>query len=307
MVDSLTKRRLTTAELDAVTRRALGAPLAEHVELTDGMFSTAYRLTAADGRQAVLKAAPPPDVPLLTYERDLMRTEVLALRLMAARGLPVPEVLLAEDGLLVMTALRGEPWSAARERLTDDEHRALRRDLGAITREMHGITGEVFGYPQGPNAPTWREAFPAMVEAVLADAERFGVALPEVRPAIAAGAPALDEVTTPALVHFDLWEGNVFLLDGRIEGVIDPERALFGDPLAELATVCVFADLDEDFLAGYGLGEITGAMRTRITLYRVYLCLILIVEGVPRGYRGTEWDVHERFFREQLAVYLDLL
>lgn len=306
VVDSRTKRQLPAAELDAVTRRALGAPLAGHVELTEGMFNTAYRLTAANGRQAVLKVAPPPDVPLLTYERDLMGTEALAFRLMAARGLPVPEVLLVEDGLLVMTALRGEPWSAARERLTDDEHRALRRDLGAIVRELHGITGDVFGYPQGPNAPTWREAFLAMVDAVLADAARFGVELPDVRPAVEARAHLLDEVTTPVLVHFDLWEGNVFLLDGRVEGIIDPERALFGDPLAEFAAACLFAEPDEDFLAGYGLREVTGPLRARIALYRAYLCLVMIVEGVPRGYTGPERAAHVRFFRERLAAYLGL-
>lgn len=249
--DSLTKRRLDEAELDALVRRALGVPLASHVELTEGMFNAAYRLTATDGREVVLKVAPPPDVPLLTYERDLMRTEALAFELMAARGLPVPEVLLHEDGLLLMTALKGESWRSARSRLSDVEHGALRRELGAIVRELHTVRGDVFGYVQGPNAATWREAFTAMVEAVLADADRFGVELPDVRPAFAARAHLLDEVTEPVLVHFDLWEANVFLAGGeaegyRIEGIIDPERAVFGDPLAEIATVASFTDLDDD-------------------------------------------------------------
>lgn len=307
VVDSLTKRRLTGAELDALVRRALGVPLAAHVELTEGMFNTAYRLTAADGRETVLKVAPPPDVPLLTYERDLMRTEALAFELMAARGLPVPEVLLHEDGLLLMTALRGEPWLSARPRLSDAEHGALRRELGAIVRELHGIRGDVFGYVQGPNGATWREAFTAMVAAVLADAERFGVELPAgVRAAFDAHAHLLDEVTEPVLVHFDLWEANIFLADGHVEGIIDPERALFGDPLAEIATVALFTELDEDYLAGYGVEGFTAAEETRIALYRAYLCLVMIVEGVPRGYAGEEREAHVRFFREKLAEYLGL-
>ncbi|WP_106614782.1 phosphotransferase family protein [Saccharothrix carnea] len=306
MVDSLTKRRLSAAELDALIRRVLGVPLAAHVELTEGMFNTAYRLTAADGRETVLKVAPPPDVPLLTYERDLMRTEALAFELMAAHGLPVPEVLLHEDDLLLMTALRGEPWSAARHRLTDAEHGALRRELGTIVRELHRITGDVFGYVQGPNGATWREAFTAMVDAVLADADRFGVELPDVRPAFAARAHLLDEVTEPVLVHFDLWEANIFLAGGHVEGIIDPERALFGDPLAEIATVALFSDLDDDYQAGYGIEGFTEAEETRIALYRAYLCLVMIVEGVPRGYAGEEREAHVRFFREKLAEYLGL-
>ncbi|WP_123743327.1 phosphotransferase family protein [Saccharothrix texasensis] len=306
MVDSLTKRRLSEAELDALVRRVLGVPLAAHVELTEGMFNTAYRLTAADGRETVLKVAPPADVPLLTYERDLMRTEALAFRLMAARGLPVPEVLLHEDGLLLMTALTGEPWSSARPGLTDAEHGALRRELGVIVRELHGITGDAYGYVQGPNGATWREAFTKMVDAVLADADRFGVELPDVRPAFEARAHLLDEVTEPVLVHFDLWEANIFLADGHVEGIIDPERALFGDPLAEFATVALFTELDDDFKAGYGVAGFTGGEETRIALYRAYLCLVMIVEGVPRGYAGEEREAHVRFFREKLAEYLGL-
>ncbi len=309
--DSLTKRRLPGAELDALVRRVLGVPLAAHVELTEGMFNTAYRLTAADGRETVLKVAPPPDVPLLTHERDLMRTEALAFGLMAAHGLPVPEVLLHEDGLLLMTALNGESWRSARPRLSDAEHGALRRELGAIARRLHTIRGDVFGYVQGPNAATWREAFTAMVDAVLADADRFGVELPDVRPAVQARAHLLDEVTEPVLVHFDLWEANIFLARDRegscrIEGIIDPERAVFGDPLAEIATVASFTDLDDDYKAGYGISGFTEAEETRIALYSAYLCLVMIVEGVPRGYAGEEHEGHVRFFRSKLAEYLGL-
>ncbi len=303
VVESTSKRRLGVGELDAVVREALGVGLASSAELTEGMFNTAYRLTTVDGREAVLKVAPPADVPLMTYERNLMRTEALAFSLMAARGLPVPSVLLASDDLLLMTALRGTPWNAAA--LSDAERAALRRELGEIVRALHGITGDVFGYPQGPNGSTWRSAFLAMVDAVLADARRFGVELPDVRPAFAARAHLLDEVTSPVLVHFDLWEANIFLADGRIEGIIDPERAMFGDPLAELATVALFTDVDADFLAGYGRSEpFTPAEETRIALYRAYLCLIMIVEGVPRGYSGEERDAHVAFFRQKLAEYL---
>ncbi|MFC5052178.1 phosphotransferase family protein [Saccharothrix xinjiangensis] len=304
MVFSLTKRELPVPELDALLRRALGSPLAAHVELTGGMFNTAYRLTAADGREVVLKVAPPPGVPLLTYERDLMRTEALVFGLMAGRGLPVPEVVLHEDGLLLMTALRGTPWNEAE--LSDAERAALRRELGGVARRLHEVTGDSFGYVQGPGGATWREAFGNMVDAVLADADRFGVELPDVRPAFAARAHLLDEVTSPVLVHFDLWEANIFVADGRVEGIIDPERAFFGDPLAEIATIALFTEPDEDYLAGYGVTGFTAAERTRTALYRAYLCLVMIVEGVPRGYAGEEREAHVAFFRAKLAEYLEL-
>jgi aminoglycoside phosphotransferase (APT) family kinase protein len=306
VVHSDTKRRLSGAELRGIVRRALGAGLLEHVELTDGMFNAAYRLTTDDGRVVVLKAAPPADVPLLTYERDLMRTEALAFELMAAQDLPVPDVLHVEDGLLLMAALDGEPWWSIRDRVTPEQHSALRGLLGAFTARLHTIKGESFGYPQGPGGDAWRGAFLAMVDAVLADAARFGVALPDgLREWFQDRSGPLDEVTTPVLVHFDLWQANIFVeLDPpRIVGVIDPERAFWGDPLADLVTIALFADVesDADFLAGYGIGPFTSSMRERIRLYRVYLYLIMIIEGVPRGYSGDEHERAVAFYREKLA------
>ncbi|MDF2711758.1 MAG: phosphotransferase, partial [Nonomuraea muscovyensis] len=106
-----------------------------------------------------------------------------------------------------------------------------------------------------------------------------------------------DEVTTPHLVHFDVWAGNVFLdLTGppRIQAIIDHERAFWGDPLADFVTPTIFAELREDdpLLAGYREVtplELTPAARVRLDLYRAYLYLILLVENGPRQYPEAEY------------------
>ena len=74
---------------------------------------------------------------------------------------------------------------------------------------------------------------------------------------IAAHAPLLDEVTTPTLVHFDLWDGNI-LVDTTaptptIGGLIDGERAMWADPLADFVSLALFRDIEQDgaFLHGY--------------------------------------------------------
>jgi aminoglycoside phosphotransferase (APT) family kinase protein len=311
VVHSDSKRKLAERELAAVVRKALGADLVEHVELTDGMFNAAYRLTTDDGRVVVLKVAPRPDTPLMTYERDIMRTEALAFRLMGEHGVPVPDVLHAEDGLLVMSALDGGSWTSQRERLTPEAHALLRRELGGIVARLHRIEGTSFGYPQGPGGDTWRGAFLAMVTAVLADAARFGVALPDgVAEWFQARSAVLDEVTTPVLVHFDLWSGNIFIdpAEPRVVGIIDPERAFWGDPLADFVSLALFGDIEDepDFLAGYGGAALTSAMRDRVRLYRVYLYLIMIVECVPRGFVGADHEKAVRFYREKLADDLEV-
>jgi aminoglycoside phosphotransferase (APT) family kinase protein len=258
----------------------------------------------------VVKVSPPPGTALLTYERDLMRTEGRFYAL-AARDPSVPLPTLIHAGFdrrvvdrdyLVLSTLGGQPWNAVEQHLSPPERRSLRTELGRHVAALHRITGDTFGYPQrstGLQGDTWREAFTAMVSAVLDDAGRFGVALPV--PAATIGqlvsdhADALDVVRTPVLTHFDLWEGNVFVTgagDGgpRIEGLIDAERAFWGDPQADLVSLFILRDVDGDdaFLVGYreagGHLELDAPLRRRLHLYRVYLDLIMLVEAVPRGY-----------------------
>ena len=53
------------------------------MECKEGWFNAAYLATLDDGRRCVLKVAPPPGVTVLTYEHDIMTTEVTAMRMVA--------------------------------------------------------------------------------------------------------------------------------------------------------------------------------------------------------------------------------
>jgi fructosamine-3-kinase len=128
---------------------------------------------------------------------------------------------------------------------------------------------------------------------------------------------ALDEVITPVLVHFDLWDGNILVdLDGeapRIGGLIDAERAFWGDPLADFVSLALLGDIrqDEAFLAGYrdagGPARFDASSRVRLALYRSYLYLIMLVEATPRGYGASRREWLERRVAPVLAAELDLL
>jgi aminoglycoside phosphotransferase (APT) family kinase protein len=308
-LDSRTKRRLSAAELDALARRALGAGVADHTELTDGFANAVWRLRLDDGRAVVCKLGPPPDLDQLSYERNLLRTEADACALAASAGVPVAALLRAgfDDPVLggdylMLDALDGVSWNHVRAELTPESEAGLRRELGRHLARLHEVTGPVFGYPHaGITGPTWREAYLAMVWAVLGDTERWPTPLPAPVPWIKAvlesASPALDEVTTPRLVHFDIWPGNVFLdLSGepRIQAIIDHERAFWGDPLAEFITPTIFGELREDdpLVVGYREEtpfELTPAARVRLDLYRAYLYLILLVENGPRQYPEAEY------------------
>jgi aminoglycoside phosphotransferase (APT) family kinase protein len=176
--------------------------------------------------------------------------------------------------------------------------------VGAACGAAHRIEGPAFGYPGQPRlqALTWRAAFEAMVTAALADAQRFGAALPAPPKALAhgfaQGAGLLDGPHRPCLTHFDLWDANVLVRQGdggwELSAVIDWERAFWGDPLADVFALTLAGDEAErsavlDGLAagrGKRLAEDQDALR-RLALYRAYLWLIMIAEAPSRGFAGS--------------------
>ena len=289
--------------------------------LTGGTYNTVEELLLADGSRYVLKIPPAPTTPGLRYERNLLAAEAEFCAGAAEARVPAPRaVFLGGDPrapYLLLTASPGLPWPQAAP--ADGERAELREELGRQVARLHRVTGPGFGYPSGalgPLASDWRTAFTAMTGAVLADARDYGARLPrpveETAAVLHAAAGALDEVTVPVLVHFDLWPGNI-LVDrsaagrARIGGLIDGERMFWGDPLADFVSLALLGDIrtDEAFLAGYaeagGEAALGGAARVRLALYRAYLYLIMLTETVPRAAGAA----HRRWVRDVVAPELE--
>lgn len=344
---------LTQATVTQDQVAAVVAPLGDAVRvdpLSGGMFASVFAvdLTAPPGRapdgvpaRVVVKVTGADTSRLLRYEHGILTTEDAAYRAAHAAGLPVPRVLHADltrehvDGdALVVTFLDGALWSG--RELDDAATAVVRRGLGSFMARLHRITGDRFGYPAPASdlaAATWPDAFARMVGAVLDDARRWGVELPEtrVRDAVARHHDLLARVTVPRLVHADLWPGNVLLGDDpatgdtdgglAIVGVLDAERSLWGDPLFELAGADQLGAgaVDADLLAGYtamggelGLGDGTPGSGdphawARLSLYRAYLACVLTVEVVPRAYEGDWVEGYAGTARSNLLRMLDEL
>lgn len=295
------------------------AELAAFDELTDGWFNAAYVLTFATGRRVVLKVAPPPDVEVLTYEHDILHAEVDALRLVRVHTTaPVPDVLWFDDSrtriaspLFLMPFVPGVSLDKVRPILSDDDQARIDAELGRHLRAINDIHGSAFGLlaPSATRHQTWHDAFTELWTAVLADGARKSVALPvtyeQLRAAFTSGMPACDEVAEPRLVYWDLWDGNV-LVDpdtGTLHGMLDLERALWGDPLMEGQ----FSPHERRpaLLAAYGPNDLdTPGGRVRRALYTLYLHLVMGVEGAYRHYPD---DVIGDWARGQLLGDLEVL
>jgi fructosamine-3-kinase len=79
----------------------------------------------------------------------------------------------------------------------------------------------------------------------------------------------------PALVHGDLWHGNVLARDGRVLALIDPALS-FADPEIELAFMTLFGSVGESFFAAYAERRplAPGFFEERRDLYNLYPLLV---------------------------------
>lgn len=136
---------------------------------------------------------------------------------------------------------------------------------------------------------SWRQTFTSLTEDVLADGEPrhvdLGWSYDLVHTVLDEHAAGLDEVTQPRFVEWDLWDGNVMVRDSQIVGILDHERAFYGDPLIEHGfngtQLPTFGD-PAAFLRGYGRTELNADERERRRLYCLHLTLIMIIETAYR-------------------------
>ncbi|MDG4757689.1 phosphotransferase [Micromonospora sp. WMMD710] len=328
-VVSPTQRPLTTDDVSYLVRASFGPRdrVRDAGPLTGGGYATVWWALLDDGRRVVLKVAPPAGTRLLRYERGLCAAEARYFRLVAERApqVPVPPVLHhgtdpAYGEWLVTAMLPGRSLSDLAGAGVAVDDGPARYDLGVALAALHRVTGDRFGYDgDRADGSTWRAAFSAMLDALLADAADWDVRLPiteaGLRALVRRHADVLDEVRRPALLHFDCWDGNVLTApdaDGRLRlrGLVDGERFLYGDPLLDLVSPRLFRHVEDEpehpLLRGYrdAAAEplvLDASARRRLALYRLHLYLLMTVEMPSRGMTpGSHPGRHER-----LAALLD--
>lgn len=269
-------------------------------ELKDGSFNTAFLVTLDDSVQVVLKIAPPPDVRVMRQEQGLMAVETWAIKLAKQKTeIPLPAVLYESAGdnpfgspCFFMEKVEGVALSKSAFRMKKAQKAAAQRQVGGIMRQLHDVTGPYFGYPYDRHKK-WSDAMLAIINNLAQDALDVKAAL-AVHPRHIAGLferyrTELDKVERPAFLHRDLWSGNV-LLDrqaGQVTGMVDWERAMYGDPLLDF----VFAMVEGlpmtgnrlDFYAGYGrAATFCPEETTRLQLYCLYFYMIMFTERYYR-------------------------
>ena len=233
-----------------------------------GKFSETFSVAGPDG-QYVLRVAPPDSVLQLFYEYRMMRQEpAIHARLLAETSVPVPPILacdfsrqVIDRDYLLMPRLAGRPLS---DSSLDGRARSFAlRQWGQAVAEVHTLTDPEgrFGYlgehhcmaPQ----PSWPEAFAVMYRKELDDVVACGVydaaTADTAMGLLERHADVFDNCHTSRLLHGDLWVTNLMVGDdGSVTGVIDFDRACWGDVEWDLAIAEYCGVTQPAFWEGYG-------------------------------------------------------
>jgi fructosamine-3-kinase len=330
---SVTKNRLSNEQLLTLVQENFGDEMrvGQIEELKGGMFNTAYRIECTSGEEnMVLKVSVKPDILLLSYEKNTMPTEVEVYRLLAEKtAVPAPKLLcsdltkhLVDSNYFFMTELCGSPMDQVKRRITPANMNTIKRELGGYFAQIHLIKGQYFGYftqDESHRYTTWKAAFLAMVRMILDDGYSLGVKLPyeRIESTLIEKASLLEDISEPTLVDYDIWSGNIFLVkDGegyKIEGIVDFERAFWGDPYADFAAAFFIAgNLWEDAAFWEGYTSIAGKDkvisrrdRARLLMYWMYIFLNMAVETYRYGF--LHGQIQKLLSRSQVLKCLKLL
>ncbi len=120
-------------------------------------------------KSVVLKTGIEADKYVLTYEKDIMSTEIQVYEKLSRCGVPIPKILhtdfsrqFVKCDYFFMEKLEGATWEKTENLLTDENRKKLHYELGRYTAIIHNLEGDYFGYIKNDKLyqfSTWKDAF----------------------------------------------------------------------------------------------------------------------------------------------------
>lgn len=241
--------------------------------LSGGMIGDVYRVLLEDGQALVAKSA--------DGANSTLHIEGRMLRYLHEHSqLPIPQVLHSDANLLLMTYIENQGG------ITTE----AQEEAGRVVAALHSVSAEKFGlefdtligslHQPNPQYERWIDFFREQRLLYMADVAHRAGQLPDaLRRRVEAFAPKLDsllhEPAHPALIHGDMWTGNVLCLRGHLAGFVDP-AIYYAHPEIELAFTTLFGTFGRPFFRAYE--EVSplepGFFEERRDIYNLYPLLV---------------------------------
>ena len=234
-----------------------------------GIAEAELETLAAGSVSEVLLVRRPTGALTVAKSGPALGAEARMLRELAGAGLPAPAVEGEHDGVLLLEHVENDGVFSPR----------AWADIGARIRRLHAHRSESYGWPtdhaigtvtfdnrEGRDWPRfWGEQRLAATASLLdrpwrERVDRLAGRLHDLLP----------EAPPPALLHGDLWTGNMLVRHGRLVGLIDP-ACYYGDGEVDLAMLDLFGSPPEAFHDAYG--PLEPGWRERRPVYQLFPAL----------------------------------
>lgn len=333
--ESAFQQSITQDELERITQNAFpGEDLRGSTEIKSGRFNTTYKLQVGVRDPVILRIAPNPNLMVYTHERNLLRREHSIHPYIASASNLVPKILFSdfsreiiERDYTVQSFIEGTNGDENLAQQSLEENITLWKLLTDISTQIGQVEGKGFGLPD-PNLQfsTWSLALINIMENMIADVDRFSMdtsSPKDILKIMSENTGKLDAVSKPKLSHGDLWPKNTLVNKDegvRITGLLDYERAFWGDPNSEwIITGSHFADQESKdgyvFRCGLFSADYTEmpaavaekyASKTSDELFRdqVYLGIYLTLRRLEaqRNPRNEKW-IEDEFEKVLKTLY----
>lgn len=278
---------------------APGARLLAARPLAGGISArvTALEIAPPDGRTLVLRRHGAAD---LARDPEIAAHEFRLLQVLQAAGVPAPTPLhLDTSGTVLPT-----PWLL--QGFVDGDTEDVPADLDDHMRQLAEALAAIHRVPATDLTflPRQKEQAAALIREHRPSGPDESLAESRLRAALAAAWPP-PRCNPPALLHGDVWPGNLLWRGGWLQAVIDWEDAAIGDPLADLANARLelFIAQGEDAMAALTRHylALTGTDTAALPLWDLWAALRPIADLPGWGLAPEP----ERHLRERHCAFTD--
>lgn len=299
-MQNITKFSATLNQIRMVFQAADLGEIADIKEISDGWFNRIFSVVAAD-KKYVLKLAPPKSVQVLSYEKNLMASEVKFYQLLREKtAIKTPQIVYVDfsekiipTAYFIMEFLSGERMDKAE--LSPSEKKKADEQMAWILSEFHKVKNHAYGYEQVGLCDNWIDTLTSMTQMLINDAKSFGRQCKIGKKLLFYIDRFKDELkNVPCVfVNFDLNMMNVFcerMENGDLQlSVLDLERGFWGDPIGDFVTLEPLKRLGKKNILAHYNNHVTekviagnNNVEIRYNLMTAYLAAIVYVERFSR-------------------------
>lgn len=287
---AITKNKQSNEKILEMTKVAFPSKKVTNIkELTEGMCNVAYDISFDDGSESILKISSANRTGNISNEINLMSAEVQAMELVRRNcTFKVAEVQyydathkLCDGDYFFMEKLEGMNYCFVKDKLPENEASTINEEIGSISKQLTNIRNDEFGFLGDTRKySSLFEFTKIMLTNLIKDAEQRDIDIvydaDSYLMQLENDRTAFEEISFATLVHWDLWEGNVFIDNGHVSGIIDWERSLWGE--AFMDDRFRYHNREKSFLTGFGKTSFSENEFKRIRWYDIILYLTMMIE-----------------------------